>query len=162
MSTSLQSERLELVSMDATVLQALLDGNFHNAAHIGGFLIPADNLLNAAPLSVRVEQLRRRSEPLALALRAWSCGSLRPCADVSAFTPGLAPPICHGGGRTVSSFGYEFDPVSRLGFAKARSGTQEKGHHAAWSEVFRSLVSPSNDLRWRWRIQWVSWSADHS
>ena len=66
----IRSHRLELISMEPALLEALLARDHTRAAHIGGFHIPDDLVLSEQTLQRRLRQLRTRPEIQPWLLRA--------------------------------------------------------------------------------------------
>ncbi len=58
MAKTLASERLDLVSMDVALLEAMLDGDLEEVERLGGFLVPSDLSLSRSALQRRLHQLR--------------------------------------------------------------------------------------------------------
>lgn len=147
MSTSLQSERLELVSMDAAVLQALLDGNLHHAAHIGGFLIPEDILLRRSALVRRIEQLRGDPNLLPWLLRAVVVRESQTMCGRIGFHSRPGPPDLASVAPDGVELGYEIDPrFRRRGFAKeAALALMKWAFTQHGQKCFVLSISPSNE-----------------
>ena len=147
MTTTLQSKRLELVPMDASLLEALLDGDLDRAARLGGFLIPAAITLRQGALSRRLTQLRGDPSLLPWLMRAVVLlESHTICGRIGFHSP-PCPPDLESVAPDGVELGCEIDPhFRRRGLAKEAAFTLMKWAFDRHNQrCFVLSISPTNE-----------------
>ena len=119
MPKPLASERLDLVSLDVVLLEAMLAGDLEEVERLGGFFVPANLSLSRRALQRRLHQLRARPDLLPWLVRGIVIRESRLLCGRIGFHSAPGPEDLRAVAPDGVELGYEVAPsFRRRGYAR--------------------------------------------